>query len=220
MVDYRALTLKTLFTPHYSHILLLLFWPLFGILFTLQEKVLPLNFHAVWCPLDDIIPFNEWFYLPYEFWFIFLIGMLVYGFFSDVYSFRRYMWFVIITYTVTAVIYLIYPTEQNLRPEVFPRDNLLVDLVKGIYAFDTNTNVCPSIHVLGSFAVLFGAWRSRHFSGIAWRISFLLMTLLISVSTVFLKQHSAVDIFVAIALVIPTWIILDRKFPPLNESKT
>ena len=42
-----------------------------------------------------------------------------------------------------------------LRPEVFARDNALTRAVAWFYTFDTNTNVCPSLHVIGSAAALF-----------------------------------------------------------------
>lgn len=39
MVDYRQLSLKTLNEPRYSHVKLLLFWPSFGIVFYILERV-------------------------------------------------------------------------------------------------------------------------------------------------------------------------------------
>ena len=72
------------------------------------------------CALDDLIPFNEWFLIPYLFWFVYLIGAVAYTFFFDVPGFRRMMRFVMITYSVTLIIYFLFPTCQMLRPEVFP----------------------------------------------------------------------------------------------------
>ena len=40
----------------------------------------------------------------------------------------------------------------------------------GFYEFDTNTNVCPSIHVIGSVAILLCAWYSKHFRSTGWRV--------------------------------------------------
>ena len=51
----------------------------------------------------------------------------------------------------------------------------MVDIVRKLYNFDTNTNVCPSIHVLGAFCVQFAAMKSRIFAGLAlaaWRSGF------------------------------------------------
>ncbi len=157
-------------------------------------------YQPVACVLDGYIPFCEYFLLPYLLWFFLLFGMVVYGVFFDVPSFRRFMKFIVLTYTVTLVIYLIFPNCQNLRPTEFSRDNLFTRFMAGFYAYDTNTNVCPSIHVIGAFAVLFGTWHSKHFSGRVWRFLSLILAILISLSTVFLKQHSVLDILAALPL--------------------
>ncbi len=200
MPNYREFKFSKLNTPEFSHMKLLLYWPLYGIIFLILEKFLNVEYHPVYIPLDDVIPFWEIFVIPYYFWFLFIIGIQIYSFFYDVKTFKNYMYYTILTYTLTVVIYLIYPTCQNLRPTEFVRDNIFTDVVRFLYGFDTNTNVCPSLHVIGSFAVYFAARKSKAFSGLWWRIGFCITTILISVSTVFLKQHSVLDILWALVL--------------------
>lgn len=197
---YRGFKLSKLNSPEFRHLKLLLFWPAFGIAFFVLERVLNLNYHVVSCSLDAKIPFCEFFVIPYYFWFVFLIGMLVWSLLYDIPTFKRYMKYIIITYTVTLLIYVIYPTAQDLRPTEFARNNIFTHIVSMLYKFDTNTNVCPSMHVIGSFAVYFSARNSKRFGTFGWRAAFLIAAVLISVSTVFLKQHSAVDIFAALIL--------------------
>lgn len=156
-----------------------------------------INMH---CALDDLIPFNEWFLIPYMFWFVYLIGAVAYTFFFDVPGFRRMMRFVMITYSVTLIIYFLFPTCQMLRPEVFPRDNALTRFIAGFYVFDTNTNVCPSLHVIGSMAAFFAFWYAPIFSKRGWRIASAVAAFFISISTVFMKQHSILDVAAAIPL--------------------
>ena len=200
MPNYREFKLSKLNTPEFSHIKLLLFWPIYGLVFLILERYLNVTYHPVYTPLDDFIPFWEIFVIPYYFWFIFLIGIQVYGFFYDIKTFKNYLYYTILTYSLTVVIYLIYPTCQNLRPTEFARDNIFTDIVKMLYNMDTNTNVCPSLHVIGSFAVYFSARKSRAFSGFWWRLAFLVVTLLICSSTVLLKQHSLLDAIWALVL--------------------
>lgn len=200
MVDYRSFSLKKINTPEFEHVKLLLFWPLFGLAFLCLERVFNMNYHEVYCALDAKIPFCEYFLIPYWFWFIFIIGIQIYSFFFDVPTFKNYIRYTIISYTLTILIYIIYPTSQNLRPEEFARSNIFTAAVQGLYNFDTNTNVCPSLHVIGSMAVYFAARKSRAFSSFAWRAAFLVMTVLISISTVFLKQHSVIDVAAAVIL--------------------
>lgn len=207
---YRDLRPGNLRTPKYKHLFLLLYWPFFGLVFLTLEKLWPLIWKAVTgealiyqevvCWIDAYIPFCELFVIPYYFWFAFLVGMGAYGLLYDIRAFRHFMWFVILSYSVTAVIYLLWPNSQGLRPTDFPRDNWMVDIVKGLYNFDTNTNVCPSIHVLGSFAVCIAGVHSRTLRGWGWKVFFIVSTVLISMSTVFLRQHSILDVFAALAL--------------------
>lgn len=194
LVDYRGLTLKTLTSPRFRHLLLLLFWPVFGLAFAALERLRTTGYTAVYSPIDDMIPFCEGFAIPYFFWFVYLVAFYLYALLFDVDAFKRYTVFIIITYSVTLLIYLLWPTKQELRPTVFPRDNFLTDVMKGFYQFDTNTNVLPSLHVVGAVAVSSAARNSRHFSKVGWRIAFTATTVLIILSTVFLKQHSVLDI--------------------------
>lgn len=209
-IYYRDLRPSNIGSVKYRHLLLLLFWPIFGLVFMTLEHGVPilwewitgkaLIYQEVVSVLDAYIPFCEWFAIPYYFWFVFLVGMVIYGVLFDFRALRHYMWFVILTYTATAIIYLIWPNMQALRPVDFPRDNLLTDIVKGLYDFDTNTNVCPSIHVLGSLGVCFAGLHSRTLKGWGWKSFFVISTVLITASTVFLKQHSILDVFAALLL--------------------
>lgn len=64
VLDYRRFRLRYLNSPQYSHVKLLFFWPLFGLLFAYVERV---GVTDVYTPvhlfLDDLIPFCEWFVL-------------------------------------------------------------------------------------------------------------------------------------------------------------
>ena len=225
MYDYRGLRPHNLLSPRYRHILLLLYWPLYGFMFGAVERLVSFDYyHPMYCPLDDLVPFNEFFLIPYLFWFIFMVGIFVYSFFWDVSAFKRGMYFILLTYTITCIIYLIFPNCQELRaPEEFARENVLTWFMEWYYEFDTNTNVCPSLHVIGSFAVLYTAWSSKHFSTRKWRIAFALTAVLISISTVFVKQHSVLDIPPALllcAVAAPVATCIWRKTAPEAELVT
>lgn len=200
MVNYKNLRPWNLNSPEYRHLLLLIYWPVYGLTFWLLERGLTLTYHPVEVAFDAKIPFCEFFVFPYYFWFVFLFGIHVYTGLYDIPAFKKLMYFIMITYTVTTVIYLVYPTCQNLRPAEFARDNFCVDIVKALYNFDTNTNVCPSLHVIGSFAVLFTTWNCKKLRSFKFQAVLVPLTVLISISTVFLKQHSIVDIYAALIL--------------------
>ncbi len=212
MVDYRQFRFNKLDTDEFRHLKLLIFWPIFGLLFSYVELV---GFHSAYypmhCSLDDYIPLCEYFLIPYLFWFVFLIGIHVYTLLFDTESFKKLIKYIMITYSSAMLTFLIFPTCQELRPLAFERDNIFTRLLTMVYQFDTNTNVCPSIHVIGSFAVLFAGWHSKHFHFRGWRIAFTITTVLISLSTVFLKQHSILDVFAALPICFIAYLIIYKK---------
>lgn len=225
---YKDIRPNNLTTPKYKHVFLLLYWPIFGLVFMSLEHIVPivyknllgreLIYTAVESAQDAAIPFCEWFVIPYYFWFAFLIGMVIYSLLFDIRAFRHYMWFVILSYSVTAIIYIVWPNMQPLRPMEFPRDNWMVDIVKNLYDFDTDTNVCPSIHVLGSLAVCFAGLHSRTLRHWGWKLFFVVSTVLISLSTVFLKQHSIIDVYAALAVGAVCYVLV--FFVICREGKT
>ncbi len=199
VTDYRNFRLSKINEPEFRHVKLLLYWPLYGLAFLFVERFYqPQGYYVMHCALDDWIPFNELFLIPYLLWFVFLIGMLAYTFFRDTDCFTRMMKFIILTYSACMLIYLVFPNCQHLRPQQFPRDNLLSRLMGWIYQFDTNTNVCPSMHVIGSLAVMFAAWHTPAFRKGWRRHAFNLTAILICVSTLFVKQHSVLDVLAAL----------------------
>ena len=200
-VDYLKFRFSKLNTPRYRHLQLLVFWSLFGICFLILERIwIRDSYYPMYCPLDDLIPFCEYFLIPYLFWFIYLIGYHIYALLYDVAAFRRLMKFLIFSHAIAVVLFVVFPNCQELRPVVFERDNAFTRFMAGFYLFDTNTNVCPSLHVIASVAVLVSAWDSKHFCTPGWRAAFTAAAVLISLSTVFLKQHSVLDVLISLPI--------------------
>ncbi len=208
VVDYRTLRLSNLLSPAFRHVLLLLYWPAYLLSFILIERLCPAPaYHTVWCMLDDLIPFCEWFLFSYVSWHVSLLWMSLYTLAYDIAAFRRFMWNLILTTAIAIAIYLIWPSQQLLRPDLsaLGRENLLTRAVGLIYAVDTNTNVCPSLHCIGGFAILFAALDMPRFRTRGGTVFFVIFALLICASTVFMKQHSAVDFFAALPVILIGW---------------
>lgn len=179
----------------------LLFWPLFYLAFTYAEYFFPAaHYYPMHCWPDDLLPFCEWFILPYLLWFPFVGAMLAYLFFRNVSAFHRMMQFIILTYSTALLVFFLFPTCQYLRPASFPRQNLLTKWVAAVYAADTSTNVCPSIHVIGSLAVWFAAKDTTGLPRLLRRVLIPVTAILICTSTVFVKQHSLLDVLAALAV--------------------
>lgn len=207
VVDYRQFRLHRLNDPQFSHLKLLFGWVGYFTLYFLTEAFIPAeNCYVVHSPLDDLIPFCELFLLPYFLWYGLVAGSLLYFALYNVENFKRLQTFIIVTQVVAMAIYILFPTRQDLRPEVFPRDNLLTRGVEMLYTLDTNTNVCPSLHVAYSLGIA-SVWLKEKDASRAWKTFVVIFVILVCLSTVFLKQHSAVDFFAAIPVcLLAEWI--------------
>lgn len=192
-----------------KHIWLLLYVPFYlSWFFLLEHFGKNTGYWVSYLPLDDHIPFLEGFVVPYSLWYLFLLLPGIYLLVNDVPAFRRYLYFIMIGFSVCLAFCMFFPNGQDLRPAVFPRDNFFTHWVGLIYAADTNTNVLPSMHVVGSIAVACAMCRSRKVSSRLVKWGFVLLAALISVSTVFVKQHSVLDIYASVAVCVPIFFVV------------
>lgn len=212
--DYRSLRFSNIHTPEYSHLKLLLGWVGYFILYVLTEKLIPAeNCHVIHCALDDIIPFQESFAIFYVGWYILILGSLLYFLFYNVHSFKNLQIYMILTQLQSVILYIVYPSRQELRPQIFPRENVLTKLMGVIYRIDTPTGVFPSLHVAISLAIA-SVWLRE--KTVRWwiRIGISLFCLGVCLSVVFVKQHSVLDILGAIAVCLPAeWFVFFRNRP-------
>ena len=218
VVDYRNFRFSKLNDPQFSHLKLLYGWVGYFVLFFLTENLIPAkDCHPVHCFLDDVIPFNEIFLIPYVFWYVLIVISLLYFLLYDVESFKSLQTFIIITQVVAMAMYIIWPSRQDLRPLVFPRDNFLTQCVELLYSVDTNTGVCPSLHVAYSLGIASVWLKNKTLSKpwrLPWKVFVVIAVILICLSTMFIKQHSAVDFFAAIpvCLLAEGIVYTDRYF--------
>ena len=197
VVDYREFRLSRLNEARFAHLWLLGGWIVYLALYFITENLIPVEHcHVIHCALDDLIPFTEGFLIAYCYWYVLLVGSLLYFLLYDIQSFKRLQIYIMITQAVAMAAYILYPSVQLLRPDSFARDNLLTRLAAFIYAFDTPTGVCPSLHVAYSLGIA-SAWCHKRDCGRAWKGFMILSAVAISLSTAFVKQHSVVDIFAA-----------------------
>ncbi len=138
------------------------------------------------------------FVIPYYLWYPYIFIPGIYLLFRDVPTFKLYMYNVILGYSLALAICALFPNGQDLRPASFPADTLFTRMVRAIYSVDTNTNVLPSMHVIGTLAVVSAVMHSPSTKNKLIRVSSIMLAALICASTVFIKQHSILDIFAGI----------------------
>lgn len=169
------------------------------------------HYHIIYSSLDEYIPFCEYFIIPYLLWFIYIaIGGLFFIFFNDDHI-EYWKLYINLTFGMTLFLLIsyLYPNGLHLRPDNFPRDNIFADMVKILYQTDTSTNVLPSIHVYNSLAIFFAindCKKLQNYKTI--RMGAAILTILIILSTMFLKQHSILDVVLGIVISYSAYLLI------------
>jgi membrane-associated phospholipid phosphatase len=189
----------------HKYVLFLLYIPVYLLCYFLVERHVPSD-SAYWVsymPFDDKIPFLDFFVVPYIMWYPFLIAVGLYLMVKDPPVFVRYALFLIIGFSVSIAICWVFPNGQELRPARFEHDNIFTRIISSIYAADTNTNVFPSMHVVGMLGGTFAVFASDKARRL--RLPSVILAVLVSASTVFIKQHSFLDIIGGVLLSLPLY---------------
>ena len=211
VVDYKSFKFSRIHEPQYAHIKLLLGWVIYFAFYFLTENLIPRErCHVMHNFIDDLVPFTEWFVIFYVSWFFLIIFSLLHFFLYDIQSFKDLSWFIIITQIVAMAVYILYPNRQDLRPEVFPRQNVFTWVLSIIYAFDTPTGVCPSLHVAYSIGIA-SVWAKKKDAPVALRVFIVALCVMICLSVMFVKQHSAVDVLWALPVALLAELIVFRR---------
>lgn len=220
VIDYRSFRLSRLNEPQFRHLKLLYGWIGYFALYFLTENIIPPErCYSVHMFLDDLIPFCEWFLIPYVFWYALIVFSLGYFLLYDIPSFKALQKYIIITQVTAMAVYILFPTRQDLRPDFFVRDNFLTRCIAILYSVDTNTGVCPSLHVAYSIGIA-SVWLKKHDAHWLWKCFVVIAVVLICLSTMFIKQHSAVDFFAAIPVcLLAEWLVFRKKKPHLVHKR-
>ena len=196
-----------------KHIVYVAYILLYLPIFYLEEKYMRSGYLVSYLPLDDKIPFCEWFALAYYTWepYLFFAAFYLFNYKSE--AFKNFMRFLGWSFFTVVLIYALFPNGQNLRPATFSRDNFCIDIVKWTYTKDSNANVCPSLHVVGTMCAMFGLWRVRRPGHMGRQVVSIVVAVLICASTVFIKQHSVLDVITGVALSVLFYYIIYRWRP-------
>ena len=209
------------FFHKYSHAWVFLYWPIYLLWFGWLEKTVTAasGYYVLQSRLDALIPFCEVFIVPYLLWFPFVGITVAWFFFHDRSEFYRMTIFLYSGMTIFLLVCTFFPNGLTLRPSYIPRDNIFVHLVRGLWAVDTPTNVLPSLHVYNSLGCCVAIWKNSTLRNKPWvRWGCVVLTFFIILSTVFLKQHSVVDVVTAMTLAFVFYFIVYAPAAVENHS--
>lgn len=197
------------FIYKYHHAWTCLYVLLYMPWFIWLEKTVTTNYTIIHLPIDDKIPFCEYFIIPYFLWFAFVPITMVYLLFYSRKEFYEASAFLFIGMTIFLIISTVWPNGLNLRQDISFRDNIFAKTVDMLYTTDTSTNVFPSIHVFNTLGCLIALLKSRGLNGHNVIKSFaVILSILIILSTMFLKQHSIIDVIGGFVLALIMYLIV------------
>lgn len=167
------------------------------------------HYTIIHCSLDDKIPFCEYFVIPYFLWFLFVALTMTYLLFYSVDEFYKASAFLFIGMTVFLIISTVFPNGLNLRTDISGRDNICARIVSNLYKTDTSTNVFPSVHVFNTLGCMIALFKSKALKGHNIIKTFIfILSVSIILSTVFLKQHSVIDVIGGFVLAIIMYVLV------------
>ena len=171
-------------------------------LFGFLEIVPPKDVHLIHCALDDRIPNMAIFIYPYVSWFPYIVVCAALAIKNlDDRQFKKAVLVLTTGMNIFLFISYVWPTGLDLRESiVYDLHTLSGNLLKFVQTVDTPKSVFPSMHVYVTLVLQYtlemqkklvparGIWVGR------------VLALLIVLSTMFTKQHSAVDVTAAIVM--------------------
>ena len=174
------------------------------------------GFHIIHTAVDDLIPVVEVFIIPYALWLPYLvIGMIAIAIRSRVLS-RKTSYMLMAGMTLFIIISLAYPNALELRAHIPDRDNIFMTCINYLHSIDTPTDVFPSLHVYDAIVVAAGLHLTFKEKKLLLVLSDILVVLIV-LSTVFIKQHSIIDVIGAFAIFIPVFIVICFVIRPVNK---
>ncbi len=171
--------------------------------------------------LDKFIPFNEWFIIPYVFWYVYTFGALLILAYTDYKTYYKLLFSIVTGMMICFIVYYFFPTTVP-RPNV-PGTNLLQKMVLIIYGNDKPYNCFPSIHMMDTLLITLFVFK--HNRNLILKISSAVICVSIYLSTWFVKQHSILDAVASTILAIILFFVFEnqyviRKLESLREALT
>ena len=186
--------------------------------FTLEKISVPI-FDAQ-CAFDETIPFIPAFVFPYFTWHLLFPGLLIYFMLKNRNDFLHLSINMFTGMTIALLIYAVFPSGIDLRPTVLG-NSLPEKICAALYAMDTPTNVFPSIHVSSTMSIILAVHTSEALKNKrAVKTIIYIVSALIILSTMFIKQHSIYDVISGAALSVVLWYIIPDRLYLKNTSKS
>lgn len=159
--------------------------------------------------LDNALPYVPHFIWIYVFWYFMLFAVPYYISVKNKVSLYKYITTYIITTIIAGIIFISFPNSV-IRAEITGTD-IANKLVSFIYKMDTPAiNCLPSIHCLFSYLFILATFDAKEDTSKLMKIIITILSILVVLSTLFIKQHVIYDAIASLILAITIWIVVDK----------
>lgn len=206
---------------NYKVLLIIIGLVLLESVFYLLSKSTPFAVSNVTLNIDNKIPFIKSFVYFYFLWYFMLLIVPYMLYLFNKNNFYKYASICILSIIISSLIFFFFPTTM-LRPTVTGH-GLSIFLIKSIYYVDTPVLNCfPSMHVTLCLLFMYTTFITKEFNKKTQVLIYLLSTLII-MSTIFIKQHVILDIIGAVVVIIISIILsnlfkLDKKIKSITKN--
>lgn len=198
-----------------------LWLPVYLIVYWLLEHFITNNYWSTGLPVDRLIPFCEYFVIPYALWFPYLLAVGLFLLYREPDSFRRYMRFLAFGFLLSELVWFLVPNGQDLRPVAFAHNNFFTHAIAFLYRIDTPTNVFPSDHVVGAMGATWALLQSTVMKNRRpLRLAAVLFCALVCAATLLTKQHSVLDVVGGLGLSAAVGAAVYRKSLALRMAQS
>jgi len=156
-------------------------------------------------PLDTAIPFEPgWLYIYLAIWGVIFSPLAI---IKSYHQLKQVVKGYVFSFSVSFTIFLLFPVKMT-RPEAVG-EGITLWGIRTLYSIDGPGNCFPSIHVA---AIFFGALVSLKLNR-SFGVFLIVWSFLISLSTLFIKQHYLADIGGGILLAIISYLLFIYRSP-------
>ncbi|MBU5483544.1 phosphatase PAP2 family protein [Clostridium sp. MSJ-11] len=174
------------------HMLSLVSIPIINVFYALLNNA-NRGVYTIITEVDRNIPFVKEFIVPYIIWYPFIFLTLFYLCTKDLKIYYRTLISLNLGLIICYITYFLFQTTVP-RPILYG-DDLFTKLTRIIYYFDKPFNCFPSIHVLTCYLMIKGISFEEN---LFIKFSVYIVSTIIIISTLFVKQHVVLDLVSAI----------------------
>mgnify|MGYP002586420116 FL=1 len=177
-------------------------------LYFIVKQFIP-SYHLITLNIDDKMLLVPFFIIFYSIWYPYLFVVFYFIFKKDKGKFKSLIKKSILCAVIADLCFVIYPTMVS-RPEVNGFNSLVSLMLYITYITDIPVNCFPSLHCTFALLVMYAVTFDKNMNKV-FRIIVGIISPLICLSTVLVKQHSVIDVVGALFLSCIIYVDFKKK---------